>query len=159
MENLKVLGNKMFWFIICFISSATSFILSYHTMGCLLIIYPTILLFITTLYNFLINPYNKYKIDKTIRNAPNCIGGFVRDENNNPIQGAKVFICDPNSSSNPYLSKCYTITDNIGHYWISNIIDGEWEVTCYKKGYKESNTLKEIKPGKIFIEKITLETL
>jgi hypothetical protein len=159
MEKLNILRGKMFWFIVCFALSALFFVLQYPIIGGVFMVYPVVIVLISMVYGFIINPYKEHQITKTIRNADGFIGGFVRDENGNAIQGVRIGIYDPNHQSNIYLSQCYGLTDNIGHYWVSNIIDGEWEVIYSVKGYKEYSVLKKFgEPGN-FIEKIVLEEL
>ena len=156
---MKILKGKMFWFIVCFALSSIAFVLQFPIIGGVLMVYPVILTLVMMAYGFVITPYREYKIRKFIENAPNSIGGFVRDEHGNPIRFAKVAICDPKEEPNIYLSQCYAVTDNIGHFWINNIIDGEWEVICYEKGYKEYNTIMKFEKQKTIFEKIILEAL
>lgn len=156
---MKILKGKIFWFLVCFALSSLALLLNYPIIGAILMVYPVGLTLVMMAFGFVINPYKEHQITKIIRNASGFIGGFVRDENGNPIQGVRIGICDPNQQSNIYLSQCYGLTDHIGHYWVSNIIDGEWEVIYYAKGYKEYSVLKKFgEPGE-FIGKIVLEEL
>jgi hypothetical protein len=113
MEKLNILRGKMFWFLVCFALSALFFVLQYPIIGGIFMIYPVVIVLISMVYGFIINPYKEHQITKTIRNADGFIGGFVKDENGNAIQGVRIGIYDPNHQSNVYLSQCYGLTDNI----------------------------------------------
>ncbi len=156
---MKILKGKIFWFLVCFALSSLALLLNYPIIGAILMVYPVGLTLVMMAFGFVINPYREYKIRKFIEKAPNAIGGFVRDEHGNPIRFAKVAICDPKEEPNIYLSQCYAVTDNIGHFWINNIIDGEWQVICHGKGYGEYNEIVKFEKQRTVFEKITLETL
>ncbi len=58
------------------------------------------------------------------------VEGYVRDENNNPIENATVKIFDQNFT--PF---AHTITDALGKYQILNVPSADYKINCSKEGY------------------------